>query len=90
MGNFNTHTTTLNGTSLSIAASDNVLRISVLTTSGTVTAIGSTTFKGQASSSIAFATGQGFTIVSPSTSQPIDGLTIDASGGVADLLISTQ
>lgn len=90
MGNFNTHTQTLNGGTITISASDNVLRISVLTTSGTVTATGSTTFQGTPSNNISFSTGQGFTIVSPSTNVPIDGLTINASAGVADLLISTQ
>lgn len=90
MGNFNTHTTTLTGTTLDIDATDNVLRISILAVTGTVTVLGSTDFKGVAPTPVTFTTGQGMTVVSPNTSLPVDGLTIDATAGTADVIISTQ
>lgn len=89
MGQTNVHTQALSS-SVTVNASDNVLRVSVIVVSGTVTYRGSSVFQGTASQAITLAAGEGATITSASASQPIDGLTIDASAGVANLLLSTQ
>ena len=90
MGATNVHTQSLSSGSITISASNNVIRLSVICKSGTITAIGSSTFQGTASSSVEFTTGEGITLTAPSISQPIDGFTIDASSGVAELVISYQ
>lgn len=90
MGATNVHTQTLSSESLTISSSDNVLRVSVICRSGTVTAVGSTSFQGTSSSPVQFAVGEGVTLTAPSISQPIDGFTIDASSGIAEIIISTQ
>jgi len=90
MGATNVHTQSLSSGSITISASNNVIRLSVICKSGTITAIGSSTFQGTASSSIEFTTGEGITLTAPSISQPIDGFTVDASSGVAELVISYQ
>lgn len=89
MGQTNVHTQAISS-SVTINASDNVLRVSVIVVSGTVTYRGSSVFQGTASQSITLAASEGATITAASTNLPIDGLTIDASGGVANLLLSTQ
>lgn len=90
MGATNVHTQSLSSGSITISASNNVIRLSVICKSGTITAIGSSTFQGTASSSVEFTTGEGITLTAPSISQPIDGFTVDASSGVAELVISYQ
>lgn len=90
MGATNVHTQSLSSDSITISASNNVIRLSVICKSGTITAIGSSTFQGTASSSVEFTTGEGITLTAPSISQPIDGFTIDATSGVAELVISYQ
>ncbi|MBM3417317.1 MAG: hypothetical protein FJY17_00160 [Bacteroidetes bacterium] len=90
MGATNVHTQTLSSGSLTISSSDNVVRVSVICRSGTVTALGSTSFQGTASSPVEFTTGEGITLTAPSITQPIDGFTISAASGVAELVISTQ
>lgn len=89
MGQTNIHTQPLSGTSLTIAYTDNVLKVSVLVTSGTVTYTGSTLFQGTPSAPLALTTGQGATVTANNPSQPIDGLTIDASSGACDVMLST-
>ena len=90
MGATNVHTQSLSSGSITISASNNVIRLSVICKSGTITAIGNSTFQGTASSSVEFTTGEGITLTAPSISQPIDGFTIDASSGIAEIIISTQ
>ena len=89
MGQTNVHTQAISS-SVTINASDNVLRASVIVVSGVVTYRGSSVFQGTASQAITLAAGEGATITAASTNLPIDGLTVDASGGVANLLLSTQ
>lgn len=90
MGQTNVHTQTITASSVTINASDNVLRISIVCVSGTVLYNGNSVFQGIASAPISLASGEGATVTAASTSQPIDGLTINASGGVANLLLSVQ
>ena len=90
MGATNVHTQSLSSGSITISASNNVIRLSVICKSGTITAIGSSTFQDTASSSVEFTTGEGITLTAPSITQPIDGFTVDASSGVAELVISYQ
>ncbi len=90
MGATNVHTETLLTGTLTISSADNVLRVSVICRSGTVTAIGGASFQGNPSSAVQFATGEGITLTAPNASQPIDGFTVDASSGVAELVISYQ
>lgn len=92
MGATNIWSKTLTGATLNVAASQNVLRISILARQGPVTLIGTATFNGVASDTVTFATGQGVTLTSASTQNPIDGITIDASAGgaIADVVLSYQ
>jgi hypothetical protein len=89
MGSTNVWSKTLSSSSISISASQNVIRLSVLSNSGTVTFLGSTTFNGVAADAITFPAGQGITL-SGSTSNPLDGITIDATSGSVDIIISYQ
>lgn len=90
MGALNVHTETLSGEIITISSSDNVVRLSIVGASGSVTLNGSSYFQGRASSAVTFATGEGITLTSPSVNNPIDGVTIDATSGTCDLVISTQ
>lgn len=90
MGATNIHTQTLNSGTLTISASDNVVRLSILCKSGTVTAIGSTPFQGTSPSTVEFIPGEGLTLSAQSIANPIDGITVDCSSGAAELIISTQ
>lgn len=90
MGALNVHTQTVTGSSVTINATDNVVRMSAICASGTVTITGSTVFQGTPSSPVDFTVGEGVTITSPSLTNPIDGVVIDATGGSVDLILSTQ
>lgn len=90
MGQTNVHTQPIASSSVTIVATDSVLKATILVTSGTVTYNGSRSFQGTASAPIELAAGQGVTITSDSTSQPLDGITIDASSGACNLLLSVQ
>lgn len=90
MGALNVHTQTVTGSSVTITALDNVVRMSAICASGTVTINGNRTFQGTPSSPVDFTVGEGVTITSPSVTNPIDGVTIDATGGSVDLILSTQ
>ena len=90
MGATNVHTQTLSSGSITIVSANNVIRCSVICKSGTVTAVGNSSFQGTASSPVEFTTGEGITLTAPSVTQPIDGFTVDASSGVAELVISYQ
>ena len=90
MGALNVFTKTITGSSIYIASTDNVVRMSAICASGTVTITGSARFQGIASDAVDFTVGEGVTITSPSINNPIDGVTIDATGGSVDLILSTQ
>lgn len=90
MGATNVHTQTLNTGTLTISSSDNVLRVSLVCKGGTVYASGSSSFQGVTSSPVSFTVGEGVTLTAPSASQPIDGFTIDATSGQAEIVISYQ
>lgn len=92
MGATNIWSKTLTGDTLTVSASQNVVRISILARQGPVTILGTSTFNGVASDAVTFATGQGVTLTASSTANPIDGITIDASGGgaIADIVLSYQ
>jgi hypothetical protein len=92
MGQLNVFTYTLSGSDLTITSADNVVRISVLCSSGVITIQGSSVFQTLASTAITLTTGQGITISSPNVSLPLDTFIIDAPTGsdAADLVISYQ
>jgi len=92
MGALNVFTYTLTNDSLTIVASDNVVRISIVCDSGTINVQGNALFHGLSSTAVDFAVGQGITLTSPTVQNPIDGVTIDASGSgnAADIVISYQ
>ena len=91
MGATNTFTYTLTNDSLTIQASDNVLKLSVMCKQGTIGYIGSLVFKNLSSTQITFSVGQGATESAASTSQPLDGITITAgtSGDIAEIMLTT-
>lgn len=80
----------MNSGTITVSATDNVVRISIVAKSGSVLVTGSSSFQGTPSNAVEFVTGEGVTITSPSVNNPIDGLTIDCSAGAAELVISTQ
>lgn len=92
IGSVTPFTYTLSNESLTITAADNVLRLTVLCRQGSVTFLGSATFQGISPNVITFAPNQGVTISAPSTSVPIDGVTISAAtgGDIADIVLTTQ
>lgn len=92
MGATNVWTQTITNTSLSIAASDNAVRLSVICRLGTVTVNGSGSFKGTPSEPVNLSEGQGVTITASVVTNPIDGVTIVAgtSGDIAEVIISTS
>lgn len=92
MGATNVFSYTLTESSLVISASQNVTRVSVLCTEGSITFLGSSTFNGLSSNANTFTPGQGVTITADSIANPIDGITINAptSGDTADIIISYQ
>jgi hypothetical protein len=82
MGATNIWTYTLTNDSLTVVASDNAVRLSVICRLGTITVAGSGTFQGIASDPVTLNEGQGVTVT--------DGVTIDAgtSGDIAEIVIS--
>lgn len=88
MGATNIFSYTLSGGSLTINETDNVMKVSIEANAGVVTLQGNVQFKGLASNAINLTVGGGATIIANSNSQPLSGLTINATGGSADILIS--
>ena len=90
MGATNVWTYTLTNDSLSVATSDNAVRLSVICRLGTITVAGSGSFKNIASDPVTLNEGQGVTISASVVSNPIDGVTITAgtSGDIAEIVIS--
>jgi hypothetical protein len=92
IGALNVFTYTLTNQTLTISASQNVTRLTVLCRQGSITFTGSASFNGITSGSITFAVNQGVTISAPSPSNPIDGIVIAAASGgdIADIVIAYQ
>jgi len=90
MGATNVWTYQLDGSPLTIFASENVQRVSVLCSSGTIQVQGSSVYKNEPSAPITLSLGQGITVATKNDSTPIDGLVIDASSGVADIILTFQ
>ena len=90
MGQTNVHTQTLTSSAITISASNNVLKVSIICVSGTVLYNGSSSFQGNPSTAITLSEGEGANVTSGNASLPIDGLTINATGGVANILLSLQ
>lgn len=88
MGATNFFTTSLSGSSLTIDAADQVMKISIEANSGIVTVLGNVSFKGVSSSPLTLTVGGGITLIANSNNQPISGVTINAASGSADVLLS--
>lgn len=91
MGATNVWSYTLTEGDLTISASQNVVRLSILTKQGSVTFLGSGQFNGLNADTNTFSQGQGVTLAG-STSNPLDGITINAptASDVAEIIISYQ
>lgn len=90
MGSTNIFTYIIDGTSLTLTESDRVQRVSVICSSGQVSILGSSKFQGNNSQEIFLSVGQGVTLTTQNFENIISGVTINAVGGVADLIISYQ
>lgn len=89
-GSTRLHTTALSG-SLTITNDDDspaVLRAAFLVASGTCAITGNFNYKGQASTAITLSAGQADSISALSAQCPLDGITITASGGVTNVMLS--
>lgn len=73
---------------ITIHEGDSASEVSIVVTSGTVTVTGSRKFQNVASGSISLSSGQSLTLSSKNGTYPIGGVTIDATGGGADIVIS--
>jgi hypothetical protein len=92
MGSLNVWTRSITAGSITIDASEQVLRVSILCRAGTTTVQGSAVYQDMASAQISLSAGQGLTIDAPSTNVPLDGITIAALGvgDTVDILLSYQ
>lgn len=84
------YTDTINGTIVTIASSDNILRLSVIVQTGTVTVTGSAVFQGGNSNPIILNPNQGLTLGVDSITQPLSGVVIDATSGSCDVIMCTS
>lgn len=87
-------TTTLTGTSIKILQQDNITKITLLVTTGPVLLTGNYLFLNTnaggppiISTPVSLPTGTVFTQCSSGPEAPIDNITIDATGGVCDLVM---
>jgi len=92
MGATNFFTKTLTSDSLTISASDNVTKVSVICRQGSITYRGNLRFQGAASEPITLEENQGVTLTASATSNPIDGITITSASGsdIGEIIISTS
>lgn len=90
MGATNLFTGRLTNSQITISASQNVFRLSVLCKTGDIAFVGNSSFSGLATYPNELTTGQGVTVTSVSTSQPLDGITIIAPtvSDVAEILLT--
>lgn len=80
MGATKIWTYTLAAGSLNISSNDNVQNISIQTLTGTTTVTGGLAFQGINSQPISLAAGEGMTISGNPFGNPVDGVSITASG----------
>lgn len=90
MGATNIFTYTIDGGTLVLSEADKVQRISIICSSGQVSILGSSRFQGNNSGEIFIAQGQGVTLTTQNFENIISGVTINATAGVADVIISYQ
>lgn len=92
MGATNFFTKTLSDGSLTISASDNVTKISVICRQGSISYQGNVNFQGNPSEAMIIEENQGLTLTASATSNPIDGVTIISASGtdIAEIILSTS
>ncbi len=90
MGATNVWTYTIDGESITVSAAENVQRISVVCSSGSISILGSSVYQNRPSIPVVLALSQGVTIATKNDSTPIDGVVIDASAGIADIILTFQ
>jgi hypothetical protein len=92
MGATTVTTGQITNSSITISASQNVVRLTVLCKTGTLQVYGGAIFSGLSNSANVLTTGQGFTLTSASISQPIDGLSITAPtiNDVVEIMLATN
>jgi hypothetical protein len=90
MGATNVWTQTITEGTLSIIASDNVTRISVICRGGTISFNGSGIFQGVVTEPVDLAEGQGITLTAIGNGNPLDGISISAptSSDFAEVVLS--
>lgn len=90
MGATNVFTYTLTNSSLVITASKNVVRLTVLCKTGSLSFLGNASFDNLSSDANTLSAGQGITLTSAGISQPLDGITITAATGsdVAEVMLA--
>ena len=84
--------TLTDGGTLTIDAIDNVLKLSVSVSEGSIEFSGNTQFKGEQAEVIMLSAGQGVTIESGSPSIPLNGITVYAptASDSCDIILSFQ
>lgn len=82
------HTKNLSAASFTVVESDQVTGVSVFAVSGTVTINGNFPLRGVASAAVTVPASGGLTLSAANPNDKIDGLTIDASGGVAIVIFA--
>jgi len=90
MGATNLFTGRLTNSQITITASQNVFRLSVLCKTGDIGFVGNTQFSGLATYPNELSVGQGVTVTSVGTGQPLDGITIIAptTNDIAEILLT--
>lgn len=81
MGATNVWTQTITENSLTITASDNVTRLSVICRGGTISINGSGVFQGISTEPVELSEGQGMTLTAIGNGNPLDGIFISAPTG---------
>ncbi len=82
------HTKNLSAANFTISESDQVTGVSVFAVSGTVTVNGNFPLRGVDSEAVAVSASSGLTLTAANPNDKIDGLTINASAGVAVVIFA--
>lgn len=82
------HTKNLSAASFTVAESDQVTGVSIFSVSGTVTVNGNFPLRGEVSQVVSVVANSGLTLTAANPNDKIDGLTIDASAGVAVVIFA--
>jgi len=82
------HTKNLSAANFTISESDQVTGVSVFAVSGTVTVNGNFPLRGVASEAVTVSALSGLTLTAANPNDKIDGLTINASAGVAVVIFA--